>query len=126
MLVDDAISTVNATLLANLPWLNNAFGKIQRMRHKDPKGKETTFPGAYVGSNANRTNDYVNVLPDQKHGNYCYWEVSDPVEYDNINRNFSTSFNFKISFWFDWRDIFGTSDYKAASIEEVKRSFLMF
>jgi hypothetical protein len=120
MLVDDAISTVNATLLANLTWLDNAFGKIQRMRYKDATGKETTFPGAYTGSITNGTNDYVNVLPDQRHGNYCYWEVSDPVEYDNINRNFSTSFNFKISFWFDWKDIFGDPAYKAASIEEVK------
>lgn len=124
MLVDDAISTVNATLLANLTWLNGAYGKIQRMRHIDAKGKETTFPGAYTGSIVNGTNDYVNVLPDQKLGNYCYWEVSDPVEYDNINRNFSTSFNFKISFWFDWRDIFGDPAYKAASIEEVKKIIL--
>ena len=99
-LVDDAISTVNATLLANLTWLDGAYGKIQRMRHVDAKGKETTFPGAYTGTSANGTNDYINVLPDQKLGNYCYWEVSDPVEYDNINRNFSTSFNFKI---FDYR-----------------------
>ena len=119
-LVDDAISTVNATLLANLTWLDGAYGKIQRMRHVDAKGKETTFPGAYTGTSANGTNDYINVLPDQKLGNYCYWEVSDPVEYDNINRNFSTSFNFKISFWFDWRDIFGDPAYKAASIEQVK------
>lgn len=121
MLVDDAISTVNATLLANLTWLDNAYGKIQRMRHIDAKGKSTTFPGAYVGGN---TNDYINVLPDEKLGNYCYWEVSDPVEYDNINRNLSTSFNFKISFWFNWIDIFGDPIYKSASIEEVKKKIL--
>ena len=119
-LVDDAISTVNATLLANLTWLNGAYGKIQRMRKKDAKNKETTYPGAYKGTSANGTNDYENMLPDQKLGNYCYWEVSDPVEYDNINRNFSASFNFKISFWFNMRDIFGDPTYKAASIEEVK------
>lgn len=119
-LVDDAISMVNATLLANLDWLDGAYGKIQRMKKKDATGREITFPGAYTGTSANGTNDYINVLPDQKLGNYCYWEVSDPVEYDNINRNFSTSFNFKISFWFDWRDIFGDPAYKAASIEEVK------
>lgn len=119
-LVDDAISMVNATLLANLSWLDGAYGKIQRMRGKDAKGKERTFPGAYTGTTVNGTNDYINVLPDRKLGNYCYWEVSDPVEYDNINRNFSSSFNFKISFWFDWRDIFGDPAYKAASIEEVK------
>ncbi len=121
MLVDDAITTVNATLLANLSWLDNAYGKIQRMRHTDAKGKNTTFPGAYVGGN---TNDYINVLPDEKLGNYCYWEVSDPVEYDNINRNLSTSFNFKISFWFNWIDIFGDPIYKSASIEEVKKIIL--
>jgi hypothetical protein len=119
-LIDDAISTVNATLLANLTWLDGAYGKIQRMRHKDATGRETTFPGAYTGTSANKTNDYINVLPDEKLGNYCYWEVSDPVEYDNVNRNFYTTFNFKISFWFDWRDIFGDPDYKAASIEEIK------
>lgn len=120
-LIDDAISAVNATLLANLPWLDNAFGKIQRMRRKDAEGVDSTFPGAYKNDG---TNDYVSVLPDEEHGNYCYWEVSDPVEYDNINRNFSSSFDFKISFWFKWPDIFGTPAYKAASIEEVKLAIL--
>ena len=120
MLVDDAIATVNATLLANLTWLDNAYGKIQRMKGKDAKGNDITYPGVYVGAGNGTYNDYESVLPDEKLGNYCYWEVSDPTEYDVINRNFQSTFNFKISFWFDWRDIFGAGNYKAASIEEVK------
>jgi len=120
MLIDDAISTVNATLLANLTWLDNAYGKIQRMKGKDAKGKDITYPGVYVGEGNGTYNDYESVLPDEKLGNYCYWEVSDPTEYDVHNRNFQVRFNFKISFWFNWIDIFGADNYKAASIEEVK------
>ena len=119
-LVDDSIATINATLLANLTWLDNAYGKIQRMKHRDAKGRETTFPGVYVGGD---TNDYVSVLPDEKLGNYCYFEVSDPVDYENINRNIQVSFEFKISFWFDWRDLY-PADFKSRSIEEVKAQIL--
>ena len=119
-LVDDAIATINATLLANLSWLDNAYGKIQRMKHKNQEGVETTFPGVFIGP---EKNDYISVLPDRKLGNYCYFEVSDPVEYKNISRNIQPIFDFKISFWFYWPDLY-PADYQERSIEEVKAQIL--
>lgn len=120
-LIDNVINTINTSLLANLSWLDNAYGKIQRMKGRDATGKEINFPGVYVGIN---TDDYVNVLPDQNLGKcYCYFEVSDPSDYDIVSGNINVSFNFKIAFWFDWRQIY-PSDYKVRSIEEIKGQIL--
>lgn len=120
-LADDPIAAVNASLLANLSWLDNAYGKVQRMTRRDEKGNPITFPGVYVGGS---TNDYISVLPDESLGNYSYFEIKDPAKYININKNFTVEFEFKISFFFNWIDIFGEDNYKEASIEAVKEQIL--
>lgn len=119
-LIDDTISLVNQTLLANLPWLNNSYGKIQRLKRQDARGVEVSFPGIFIGPN---NDDYIALLPDRTLGNYSYFEVPDPVEYENMNRSVSSEFEFKLVFWFDWRDIF-PADWRQRSIEEVKQIIL--
>ena len=119
-LIDDVLSTINGTLLANLSWLDNSYGKIQRIRKKDKaSGKERVFPGVYVGGS---TDDYISVLPDEILGNYSFFEVKDPAQYENNNRILTVSFEFKLCFWFHWPDLY--ADYRSRSIEEVKAQVL--
>lgn len=119
-LIDDVLTTINATLLANFDWLDNAYGKIIRMKGEDKNGKSITFPGIYK---EDAQDGYLSLIPDRELGNYCYWEVPDPVDYTIVRPNVHTTFKFKLVFWFKWEDIW-PADHRERSIEEVKQIIL--
>lgn len=119
-LIDDVLSTINATLLSNFDWLDNAYGKIIRMKGEDKNGKSITFPGIYK---QDTQDGYISLIPDRELGNYCYWEVPDPVGYEIVRPNIYTSFKFKLVFWYKWEDIW-PADHRERSIEEVKALIL--
>jgi hypothetical protein len=120
-LADDILTTINASLLANLDWLDTAFGKCQKLQKYAPDGKtKINYPGIYIG---NASADYVNLLPDQTIGNnYSYIDVISDIDYENIGRHITPKFKFKIVFWFYWPDVY--ADWQSRSIEEVKAQVL--
>lgn len=118
-LVDDALSTINASLLANIDWLDAAYGKVQRMV-EDRNGREVFYPGIYVGGDLNR---YLNLLPDSHIGCYTYVDVDEKVEYENISTHIRPKFTVKLVVWFHWPTLY-PSDWQSRSIEEVKATVL--
>lgn len=115
-LADDIITSINASLLANLDWLNSAYGKVQKLQRKTTTGKIVHYPAVYVGG---ETKDYIDLLPDQTTArNYSYFEVIDGMAYESTDRQVKPSFKFKIVFWFYWPDLY--NDWQDRSIEEVK------
>lgn len=120
MLADDIIQSVNGTLTANLSWLTNAYGKVQRLKEIAPNNEIVTYPGIFSDDG---TSDTIKLLPDEKLGNYCYWEVLDSQNYEIVNRTVKSKFSFKLVFWFHLPDLY-PSDWKSRSIEEVKAQIL--
>lgn len=120
MLADDIIQSVNGTLIANLSWLTNAYGKVQRLKEIAPDNSIVTYPGIFYDDG---TKDTLKLLPDEKLGNYCYWEVLDNQNYEVVNRTVKSKFSFKLVFWFHWPDLY-PADWKQRSIEEVKAQIL--
>lgn len=114
-LQDNTVSYLNASLSANLSWLTNAFGVVnKRVKKKD--GKEYTFPG--LGN----TKEYDNLLPDTKLGNYSYFDIEDGSDYEIIGSMIRTPFKCKIVFWWYWPDLY--NDWEDRSIEDVKLQIL--
>ena len=94
-------------LVANLGWLDAAFGRCQRLAKKI-NGKQVITPNVYCGRwRGHGPNDYIEVSPDSKIGNFCFFEVNDPETVDwNFRQLMDIETPISIIFWFDTRRVF--------------------
>lgn len=109
VMIDEAIGEIQKALVANLPWLDVAFGRAQRLV-KEINGRRITTPNVYCGNWDGRSkNDYIEVSPDSYKGNFCFFVTDDP---ENLSLDKDIQIEqrvpFSIIFWFDLRKVFGT------------------
>lgn len=101
--------------LANLPWLDCIFGKSETLcDSKD--GRKSFTPNYYVGND-----EYINLLPDDVNGNYCFFVLHDPnvvmADVDILTR---LKTDFSLIVWFDLRTI----DNNERDTEAIKANIL--
>ena len=123
VLVDAKIAELQQILVANLPWLDAAFGRAQRLSKK-MNGKMIITPNVYCGGwRGHGENDYIEVSPDSKIGNFSFFEVNDPetVEWQ-YRQQMEIVTPFSLIFWFDTRRIFGVGDNR--NISHLKNEIL--
>lgn len=106
ILVDAMIAELQRILVANLPWLDAAFGRAQRITKK-VNGKTIIVPNVYCGGwNGHGENDYIEVSPDSKIGNFAYFEVEDPERVDwQYRQLMDVETPFALIVWFDCRKV---------------------
>lgn len=116
-LLDRTIGDMQDGFVENLPWLNKAFGKAQRLV-KIINEKKYFSPNVYVEGK------YIGVSPDSKIGNFCFFYVDDPqqIDVENYGTSGTIEANVSIIFWFDLRTIF--NDANNRNTEEVKEQIL--
>lgn len=117
VLLDRAISRIMRELV-KIKWLTNIYGRAER-RIKHENGRDKTYPAVYVGDA-----EYMNVLPDEKLGNYCFFDVPDYYTFYNgyaQHRQNKIKSPFRIVFWFDERTIFG---YDQSNKDKLKHDVL--
>jgi hypothetical protein len=120
-LIDRVISEIQINLVYKLGWLDNAYGKAQRLV-ENRGGKNYYTPNVYAGT-TNKKNDYCCVAPDDGLGNFSFFKIDDPQEYDWAQGQLSSlTVKFSLIFWFDFRKIFGRDDVR--DIERVKAEIL--
>lgn len=117
VLVDAFIAELQQILVANLPWLDVAFGRSQRLV-KRMNGKTIITPDVYCGGwNGHGENDYIEVSPDSQIGNFSFFEISDP---ETVNWEYRQQMDittpFSLIFWFDTRRVFGEENNRNLSI----------
>ena len=82
VMLDRVIGEIQQGLVDNLSWLDAAFGRSQRLT-KMMNGKRIVTPNVFCGGwNGHGDNDYIEVSPDSKIGNFCFFEVEDPQQID--------------------------------------------
>lgn len=116
-LFDRAFADIQKGLADNLPWLNHAFGKAERLV-KMVNGKKEFTPNVYVGGN-----DYMPVAPDCNLGNFSFFTLDEPQTVDwqpGIQSDWKAPFS--IIFWFDMRTI--TDDRNNRNTEAIKADIL--
>ena len=124
VLIDKAIAEIN-TKLMTLPWLTQAFGKIERLIEygtaRDVEIKRSRrgrrFPAIYKGDN-----QYEKMFPDEHKGNFSYIE-SDYEELEDYSGMYLHSTTIGIIFWFRYDTVFIDGDVN--SIENVKKQVLI-
>ena len=78
VLLDYAMGEIQQGLVDNLDWLDAAFGRSQRLT-KMVNGKKIITPNVFCGGwRGHGENDYIEVSPDSKIGNFSFFEVEEP------------------------------------------------
>lgn len=94
--------------LVELPWLDVAFGRAQRLV-KIVNGKRIISPNVYCGGwNGHGKNDYIEVSPDAHIGNFSFFTIDDPQTLDGGPWARTITTPFGLVFWMDLRKVFGS------------------
>lgn len=110
VMLDKVIGQIQQGLVENISWLDVAFGRAQRLT-KNVEGRSIITPNVYCGGwNGHGENDYIEVSPDAKIGNFAFFEVEDPqtIEVSTWIRQITTSFALIV--WFDLTRVYGVPD----------------
>ena len=122
IMLDAHIGYIQQGLVDNLSWLNAAFGRSQRLT-KEMNGKRIITPNVYCGGwNGHGQNDYIEVSPDSKIGNFSFFEIDDPQTIDAGPwlREIKTPFG--LIFWFDLTRVYNTAANR--NTEKLKADIL--
>ena len=106
-MLDAIIGEIQTGLAQNLSWLDYAFGRAQRVT-RELEGKRIVTPNVYCGDWDGRgKNDYLEVSPDSKIGNFCFFEIEDPQTIDAGSWAREVKAPFALIFWFDLTRVYG-------------------
>ena len=77
VMLDAIIADIQKGLVENIDWLDVAFGRAQRLT-KMIQGKKVITPNVFCGGwNHHGPNDYIEVSPDSKIGNFSFFEIDE-------------------------------------------------
>lgn len=110
VMLDRIIGQVQNGLVNNVSWLDVAFGRCQRLT-KNMNGKRIITPNVYCGGwNGHGENDYIEVSPDSKIGNFSFFEIDDPqtIETGPWIRQITAPFGLIV--WFDLTRVYDKAD----------------
>jgi hypothetical protein len=119
VLIDYVFEEVQQQLIAELAWLDVAFGKAQRVKEV-VSGSTIVSPVVYAGGKK-----YVRVFPDQHIGNFTFFDVENGE--DSIIHGGAKTVQFVTRFglvvWFDFRKVY-PDDWQQRTIDNVKNDVL--
>ena len=106
--LDKIIGEIQTGLVENLSWLDAAFGRCQRIT-KMVQGKRIVVPSVYSGGKFG-PNDYLEVSPDSKIGNFSFFEIEDPQTIDAGPWDRNIRAPFALIVWFDLTRVYDEAD----------------
>lgn len=124
VMLDKVLGEVQNGLVNNLTWLDVAFGRAQKLTKK-VNNKTIITPNVYCGGwKGHGENDYIEVSPDSKIGNFSFFIINDPQEITPSvwDRHYRTPFS--LIFWLDLRKVWQSqtkrdTEYLKAQIIQV-------
>lgn len=113
-LVDLAILPVREILALKLHWLDWSFGKAITIVGESPTYKLEKTPTVFAGKN-----EYFNVLPNDKLGNFCFFKIHDPqiVDYQRTRAG-KIELQISVIFWVDTETIAGADNRNTEAIKK--------
>ncbi len=122
VMLDAIIGHIQTGLIENISWLDAAFGRAQRLS-KNINGKRVITPNVYCGGwNGHGPNDYIEVSPDSKIGNFSFFEIEDPQTIDAGPWAREIKCPFGLIFWFDLTRVYETAANR--NTEKLKAEIL--
>lgn len=122
VMLDKVIGEIQQGLANNLTWLDAAFGRCQRLS-KMMDGKRIITPNVYCGGwHGHGENDYIEVSPDSKIGNFAFFEIEDPQTIDAGPWARQIKAPFALIVWFDLSHVY--KSYTNRNTEKIKADIL--
>lgn len=122
VMLDRVIGEIQKALASGLPWLDAAFGRCQRLT-KEMNGKRIVTPNVYCGGwNGHGENDYIEVSPDSKIGNFSFFEIEDPQTIDAGPWARDIKAPFSLIVWFDLTRVYNEASNR--NTEYIKAQIL--
>lgn len=122
IMLDKVIGEIQDGLMENVAWLDVAFGRAQRLT-KMMEGKRIVTPNVYCGGwKGHGPNDYIEVSPDAKIGNFSFFEVDDPQTIDAGPWARNVKVPFGLVVWFDLTRVYNTATNR--NTEKLKADVL--
>jgi len=122
VMLDEVIGELQKGLYDNVSWLDAAFGRSQRLI-KEIRGKKVITPNVYCGGwRGHGPNDYIEVSPDSKIGNFSFFEVDDPqtIDVEPWARQIKAPFGLIV--WFDLQRVYNSKTNR--NTEKLKADIL--
>lgn len=118
VLLDRAIQGLQQTLLANLPWLDKAYGRGYKMVQHLDNGTKYVYPAAYIGGS-----EYASLTPNDNIGNFCWFDIYDPQVITAQIPAFPThTYKGALVFWLNLQTVYQTDEF--INSEEIKSEIL--
>ena len=106
IMLDKVLEGIQQGLVENISWLDVAFGRAQRLI-KNINSKKIITPNVYCGGwNGHGENDYIEVSPDSKIGNFSFFWIDDPQTIDAGPWTRTMKTPFSLIVWFDLRRVY--------------------
>ena len=122
VMLDEVIAQIQTGLVDGLPWLDAAFGRAQRLT-KEIGGKRIIVPNVFCGGwRGHGPNDYIEVSPDAKIGNFSFFEIDDPQTIDAGPWAREVRAPFSLIVWFDLTRVYNTASNR--NTERIKADIL--
>lgn len=122
IMLDRVIGNIQNGLVDNIPWLDAAFGRSQRIT-KMMNGKRIITPNVYCGGwRGHGPDDYIEVSPDSKIGNFSFFEIEDPQTIDATPWIRQITAPFGLIVWFDLKRVY--NQYDNRNTEYLKAQIL--
>lgn len=120
VLADGAIYEIAESLAKNFGWLDSVFGKSERVCNV-VDGRKYYVPNYFFNKE-----EYIQLLPDDQKGNYCFFYLSDPQQttLNHAGRQILYRTTFSLVLWLDYRRIYDY--YGQRNSELVKQDILNF
>lgn len=112
-LFDVAIDEIQTALNNECAWLNNIFGRCERLV-KEINGRKEFTANWYKAKN-----DYILIAPDEGLGNFCFFVLDEPTDLENYFAGDVTrsTIGFSLIVWCDLRTIGEGRDTEAVKEE---------
>ena len=109
--------------LVTLPWIDAAFGRAQRLTRVAANGRRIVTPNVFCGGwNGHGPNDYIEVSPDCRIGNFTFFDVDDPQTIDPGPWDRTITVPFGLVVWFDLTRVYGEASNR--NTERLKAQVL--
>ena len=122
--IDRACGTIQTKLGERFEWLNHVFGKSQLLvkqkgSSKFRYGTDYQYPAVHF-----KDRTYLDMLPDQKYGNFSFFIIEDPQEIEDFIPHHLAKIHvrYSIVFWFNLETI--QTSKKTRELEKVKMDIL--
>lgn len=122
VMLDRIIGEIQHGLVENIEWLDAAFGRAQRLT-KEMNGKRIVTPNVFCGGwKGHGPNDYIEVSPDSKIGNFSFFEIDDPQTINAGPWAREIKAPFGLIVWFDLTRVYNEASNR--NTEQLKAQIL--